>query len=363
MYFCVVDTNKKILVIQQKMIGDVLASSIICEALKNKYPKSQIHYLVHKPTLAVVVENSFIDKIISYPPPTFKNIFYLLKLIISLRAQKYDWVIDAYGKTESTFIALLSGSKKRTSYYKKYTNIFYTETVKRSPVIYTPMGNALEDRLRLVLKECEIKEKLYKPKIFLSQIEKQNAKLFLERKNINLNHPLYMVSLLGSSKNKSLPTHTMAGILEIIAQQPNAQIIFNYIPFQKQEALEIINKVSKKYSSQLYFEAYASSLRDFLGILYYCKALIGNEGGAVNMAKALNIPTFTVFSPWISKNAWAMFEDNYVNVSLHLSDFEPELYKQKKPKEFKHKSESLYQKLTLKRIEKPLQSFLKYLNK
>ena len=39
------------------------------------------------------------------------------------------------------------------------------------------------------------------------------------------------------------------------------------------------------------------------------------------MAKALNIPTFTIFSPFVGKNAWAMFDDGIKNVSVHLRDY------------------------------------------
>ena len=44
----------KILVIQQKMIGDVLVSSILCENLRYAYPDAQIDYLIYDSTKTVV---------------------------------------------------------------------------------------------------------------------------------------------------------------------------------------------------------------------------------------------------------------------------------------------------------------------
>jgi ADP-heptose:LPS heptosyltransferase len=44
----------KILVIQQKMIGDVLVSSIICNNLRTAYPDAQIDYLVYSSTTPVL---------------------------------------------------------------------------------------------------------------------------------------------------------------------------------------------------------------------------------------------------------------------------------------------------------------------
>ena len=47
----------KILVIQQKMIGDVLTSSILFEVLRAKYPNAQLDYLVNSHTLPVIENN------------------------------------------------------------------------------------------------------------------------------------------------------------------------------------------------------------------------------------------------------------------------------------------------------------------
>ena len=56
----------KILVIQQKMIGDVLLSSILCNSLRKAYPTAQIDYLVHENTVPVLENNPNIDTIIRF---------------------------------------------------------------------------------------------------------------------------------------------------------------------------------------------------------------------------------------------------------------------------------------------------------
>ena len=50
----------KILVIQQKMIGDVLTSSILFESLRIKYPNSKLDYLVNSNTLLKTIRISII---------------------------------------------------------------------------------------------------------------------------------------------------------------------------------------------------------------------------------------------------------------------------------------------------------------
>ena len=43
------------------MIGDVLTSSVMFEALRQKYPDAQLDYLINEHTFPVVQNNPFID--------------------------------------------------------------------------------------------------------------------------------------------------------------------------------------------------------------------------------------------------------------------------------------------------------------
>ena len=117
----------------------------------------------------------------------------------------------------------------------------------------------------------------------------------------------------------------------------------NYIPKQVDEAKTVYNFCASETRKHIFFDVFGKGLREFLAITHHCTAMIGNEGGAVNMAKALSIPTFTVFSPWIIKEAWNMFEDGTQNVSIHLKDFNPDVVNNSTTKELKDNYKSLYE--------------------
>ena len=51
----------KILIIQQKMIGDVLLSTMLYEQIKKNIPTVNIHYLINLRREVVVPNNSYID--------------------------------------------------------------------------------------------------------------------------------------------------------------------------------------------------------------------------------------------------------------------------------------------------------------
>ena len=51
-----------------------------------------------------------------------------------------------------------------------------------------------------------------------------------------------------------------------------------------------------------------------------CVVIIGNDGGAINMAKALNKPSFIIFSPWIEKKISATVGScAQIGKNVHLS--------------------------------------------
>lgn len=349
----------KILVIQQKMIGDVLASSAICNTLKNEYPEAQIDYLIYPFTYPVVENNPNIDSILFFEDKFKNSKMELLKFCFKIRKFKYDAIVDAYGKLESNMIVALSGAKMKIGFYKSYTNLIYTHTFKELTTPKTTAGLAIENRM-LLLQPFLLKKPLKnKPVIFLKDSEIENGRKKLIENEIDFSKKVYMIGVLGSGKTKTYPSKFMAEILDKIVLETNGTLLFNYIPSQLKEAREIFELCQPITQQNIKIDIVPKTIREFLSITYHCDALIGNEGGAVNMAKALNKPTFTIFSTWIKKEAWNSFDDGRKNVSVHLKDFKPELYGTKTAKEMKGQAMELYQAFTPDLIIPSLEGYLK----
>ena len=346
----------KVLVIQIKMIGDVLASTVICETIKIQNPNWEVHYLIQPNTLAVVENNPYIDKIILFDPKKDKGFFNLLKLGKELKKEQYHIIIDAYGKWESILPAFFSNTKIRIGGYKWYTQLFYTKTIK---LISSKNGTANEYRLLLTETALHKKIDLAFPKIHLTNEELEKAKKAISE-NCDISKPIFMISVLGSSKKKSLPSKHMAKTLDILAtSKEDIQLLFNYIPSQFNEVKDIYDSCLPTTQEKINLDFYAKSLRDFIGLLSQCDALIGNEGGATNMAKALNIPTFTIYAPWINRNSWNIKEETGFHDIIHLSDYHPELYLGKHPKKFKDKALEWYELLNPSLFKEKLELFIK----
>lgn len=342
----------KILVIQKKRIGDVLTSTVIFEAIKKKYPDSELHYLIYENALAVVKNNIYIDNVIILNKEIKKSKSKFLKFLWSIRQQKYDVVIDAYGKPNSVLIGWISGAKIKVTFDKIYSRIFYSHQIERHKTSFSKATKAIEHRL-MMLKPLGIDFSEISPKIFLSKLEIDEAKKKLIEFKINLSKPIIMISIMGSSAWKSYPSLYMSTVLDTIAKY-EVQMLLNYLPSQKEEVNEIINFCNHNTKSKISIDFYETDLRKFLAITSLCKALIGNEGGATNMSKALNIPTFSIYSPNVKREDWSYFENDTTIVTTHVDDYIigeeqkeleelykiqniPKIYEKFKPSLFEHK--------------------------
>lgn len=337
------------------MIGDVLVSTVICQAIKLVWPESIVHYMIHPGTVAVVEQNPFIDKIIVFDPKTVKGFSALRRFGKDLKTEKYDAVIDAYGKWESVIPMFYSGADVRIGHHKWYTAPFYTKTTVPEKVA---SGSALRHRLQLAEALTGQTSEIAFPKIYLTEAEKASA---VKLMGSLPNKPVVMVSVLGSSPDKSLPAPAMAQMLDVAAAAADITLLFNFMPNQQHEAQEIFDRCRPETQQKIVFDFYMKGLRPFLAVLSYCDALIGNEGGAVNMAKALGIPTFTVYSPWINKISWNMLDDDKTHVAVHLKDFRPELYGDSHPKKFKPMAMQWYGHLKPELFASQLEKYLKVL--
>ena len=76
------------------------------------------------------------------------------------------------------------------------------------------------------------------------------------------------------------------------------------------------------------------------------------------MAKALEVPTFTIFSPWVKKEVWSLFEDDIKNTAVHLKDYKPEAFLGKSERIIKYNAKALYKQFLPTFFEKKFEQFL-----
>lgn len=348
----------KILVIQNKRIGDVLISSVIANNIKKLFPDSEVTYFVYDYTAGVLEGNPNIDRIISVEEKKLKNIQHWIKTILKIRKENYDIIFDPYAKLQSRTICLFSNAEytvglKRA--HKKLPLAFYTHPVNFLERRSKSCGKAIEDRINMITSVFPTENPDYFPRIFLSEKEKNYDRLD------DISKPVILMGILGSTPQKSMPYEYMVEIIDYITDTYEGTILFNYAPHQKSEALKIYEKCKNKENINL--DIYEDSIRGFIQLMNKSDILISNEGGSVHIAKALERPSFTIYSPYVNKEHWSSFEDSEMHDSIHLLEEKPELFDSfhlEERRKIETDPDSLYRQLKPELILSKLKPFLNH---
>ena len=317
-------------------------SSLLCDNLRKAYSEAQIDYMVYESTTAVLQGNTSFNNLVLFREKHRNSKWEFLKLIRSIRKEKYNIIIDAYSKLESWLVVLFSGAPKKISYWKKNTNFIYTHPVKKGKASDTS-GSIIDLRLSL-LTPLELDFPLKNiPEIHVSRDEKEFARSLFAKHNVDPEKQTIMLNVMGSSESKTYPFPYMAEVIDFIAEKGDVNLLLNYHPKQISQATKILNFCKESTRKNVQFNVFGKSIREFIAIMDNCDMIIGNDGGAINMAKALKKPSFIIFSPWIDKAGWATFEDGINNVSVHLRDHKPEVFEGEDAATVKKNALKMYQ--------------------
>jgi heptosyltransferase-2 len=345
-------TDVSVLVIQQKMIGDVLISSLICKNLKLWKPGIRIDFVANRHTLDVIRNNPYLDEIIVFEDRFKNDKWGLLQFLLRCRKKRYDYVIDAYGKLESLLICLFTPASHKIGYKKIHSFFVYSHSIKREKTRKGELQLSIKNRFQLLEPIMGDFTKNTEVEIHLTPDEIATGRARLDSV-LGKENQAIMVSALGSNKNKTYPFEYMAQLMDTAFQTTQLPFILNYRPDQEGQIDQLIDQLQPTTQKAVMKSLTPNSLRDYMATAYHCMAVVGNEGGAINVAKALNKPTFAIFSPLIDPSGWHT-GIHHKCMAVHLQTFFPhkinhkdhrkiakdpmkvtELYKMLKPELFK----------------------------
>ena len=115
----------KILLIKQTSLGDLIHSTLALEAIKQKWPDAEIHFMVDRSCAFAVENNPLIDHFYYFDKIAFKkqykqnklHIFNImadvLKILSEIRQTKFDLAIDLQGIERSAFFLYFCRAKQK----------------------------------------------------------------------------------------------------------------------------------------------------------------------------------------------------------------------------------------------------------
>ncbi len=259
-------------------------------ALRKKFPNTEIHAAVTSPWASLLQEQNSVDRIWPYERREERTARAktIARLGFKLRKEKYNWVINFHASPSSALLAFSTGAPIRAIHFHghKDKNRFSTVTIPGKGSVRPNIERDL-DCIRALGINVPVGEL---PNLSIRKSETQMALAILEKENIR--KPFLAIGVGASRLTKIWPVERFAQIATHWNQTTQGSVILVTGP----DETMLRDQFLSKYSDGIY-SAHAKPLRQLMGFLSHSQAYFGNDSGPKHMAVALGIPTITVIGP------------------------------------------------------------------
>ena len=133
--------EKKILIYRPGAIGDVVMTTVMAKAIKEKHPNWTIHYLTQSNICPILENNPYIDKLIVMKRKERKSFSYIFNLIKTLFAEHYDVIFNLTNSVRNIFISIMAMPKRvvlRKEYEGSWVEDYFLTAKQVFPDIELP---------------------------------------------------------------------------------------------------------------------------------------------------------------------------------------------------------------------------------
>ena len=288
--------KKKILILKLGALGDVLRTTALLPAIKEKYgPATKITWVVREEGKELLKDNQHIDNILPYSQET----------VLRLQQEKFDVLFSLEVGPPATNLANLINSKEKYGFYVADDGHPAAFTKDAESYLNTVFSNAINHATKKTYQEmmatvCNLHYKNNPYTLSLTKEEQAYAKNFLNAKCTKGKKLLGItVGAGGRWQSKAWHPSRIIEFIEMVKAKTDDEIIL--LGGEKESVVmqKIIEQLKKKQITVLHNES-TNTLRQFAAIINCCDRIITNDTLALHLAIALNKKTIALFfcTPW-----------------------------------------------------------------
>ncbi len=280
----------KILIIKLDAVGDVLRTTSILHALKEKYPDSHITWLTKKNAQEIFINNNFVDNLL-----LLEN----YDLAARLNAETFDLLINPDASKVSASLASYSKSKIKFGYGLNHTGQVFP--FDDNAVEWLEMGafdelkkNNKKTYQQIIHEIASLDYKKGEIIINLTQEEIEFKNLFFSAHNLSRYKHLIGLNT-GASKRWQLKQWRFDGFKELISKLTKHEDI-GILLFGGEDEDEKNNELQKLFPS-LINTGSKNNLRQFFALMDIPHLILTGDTLALHTATALKKKVICYFGP------------------------------------------------------------------
>jgi len=302
---------KKILIVRNDQIGDLICSLPVFEALKKACPHAKITLVASTYSFSVAKNNPYIDNILCYEKHKhskrrfrFLSAWHQYRFLKRLRKENFDLAIGlrSHFSYMQGLMVFASGAVYRLGHCPKrpkyrHLSFFYNIHVPKNRENKHEVERSLD-----VIKTIGVNINQPMPLVVIGRKEKEYAKTKIEAANIN-SFPVIGYHISNRKKQMVWPLENFARLIELLKQRyPLSEHIITFAPGDQKRAKNL--KTMVKNNTHVFA---TQEIKHLGAIQSFCNLFITLDGAPMHLAAALNVPTlallqgrnhYDVWHPW-----------------------------------------------------------------
>jgi heptosyltransferase-2/heptosyltransferase-3 len=280
------DTVERILVCQQRQIGDVILATPAIELLARRFPKAQIHVFTEDKCAPMLENNPHVHTVWPVDKKKLPTLLHEFAFYRKVSAQGFDLVVDFQQLPRCRAVTALSRAPVRLSYPPRwFLRPLYTHWAQPEPA-YAAAYKAG------VLEPLGIRWQGERPRLYLTDEERILAEKLLASLGLD-GKSFISVDVTHKRFTRCWPARHFAALVDMLAEKmPDLHFFLPYGPGEEEAVRAVRELCACKERVAVPFSQLR--LRELPACMERASLHMGNCSSPRHMAVALGIPTFTI---------------------------------------------------------------------
>ena len=283
---------QNLLVIRPRFIGDLILATGLAAVAKAERPRARVTFLVDAPYAELLRPHPHIDEVLVFDTTRKNQLPTLWRFLRTLRAKKYDAVLDLFGNPRTAQWTYFSGAEVRVGYQLRGRTWAYNRVASPSsptlPSGRRPVTEAYLDQWRALGYPVPSK---YLTSLVVPEEERTFARKLLERAQIQNGEKVVALCPGASHPAKHWPLGKFVELARRLSSQ-GVRPLFLLGPKDRETAERLVPMLEGGW---IYVKE--PTLRGLAALIQASHLLVSNDAGPMHVGPAVGTPTVGIFGP------------------------------------------------------------------
>ncbi len=299
------DTFHRILVIKLRFLGDVIVTTPVFGALRDRYPGSYLAAAVNKGTEIMLTDHPAIDEIFTVERGgnVFRDLMLQLRLIRDLRKRRFDLAIELTRNDRGAILSFLSGAKRRIG-----LEAFKRKRIDRhllfTDLIPSVVGEHMVDRHLRTIEHLGIVPLEREPALYFRPEDELSCRRIVESQGLSWDTPFVVLHPIHRTGFRAWRKDGYALLCDELDHRYGMQTILVCAkdPVETGYVDGIVALCGRKpvhLGGKL-------TVKELLALIKRARLFIGIDSGPMHMATGVKTPVLAIFGPQ-RKDLWGPY--------------------------------------------------------